>query len=421
MRNLLFIIIAYIFLVSCQENQIRKCTVNGRVVGRNSSTIYLTNALERPDKHVTKISITDSTFSFVIDASPEQAYWLIFEDEFRSTDGLHPIIFFPDKKKINLTLYDLKRIDQNKIYGGKLNKQLAEFSAEMKAKFDPKMEPYYDSLEVLMTMNNHYSEEYKKLSKETEKTSIKDSLVVIYRKINELGDDAYTEPAKSIYKKIDSILKEKRTWSYKYFEDNQTLASFYLLLDELSLGYNLGEYDEKYSDLSRIKSIASILSAKFPDHPYTERSKDLMAAFDQIRIGGKYIDFTLPDIDGDTFNLSELIKDKISLIDLWATWCGPCITTSRSMIPVYNEFKDSGFTVIGVANEFDNTESLENTLKKEKFPWLNLVDLDGKYGIWTKYNTKTAGGTFLIDKDGKILAINPTAEEVKSILFEKLK
>jgi peroxiredoxin len=413
-------IIACIFLVSCQENQIKKCTVSGRVIGRNSTTIYLTNAIERPDNLITKISITDSTFSFELDANPEQAYWLIFEDEFRSTDGLHPIIFFPDKKKINLTLYDLKRIDQNKIYGGKLNQQFAAFSAEMKEMFDPKMKPYNDSLKLLKTMNNYYSEEYKKLSKQSKKTSCKDSLVVIYRRIDGLGDNAFTEPVKSINRRIDSILKEKRTWIYNYYEKNPTLVSYYLLLDELSLGYNIGPYYEKYSDLSRIKDILKTLSDKFPYHPYSSRSKDLVAVYDKIRVGGEFIDFTLPDLDGDTITLSELIKDKISLIDLWATWCAPCISTSRSMIPVYNEFKDSGFIVIGVANEFDNTDRLLKTLEKEKFPWLNLVELDSKHRIWDKYGVKEAGGTFLVDKDGKILAISPTVDEVRSILSEKL-
>jgi peroxiredoxin len=361
MRNLLFIMIACLSLVSCQESQIKKCTINGRVVGRASSTIYLTNALERPDQPIAKISINDSAFSFNLDPNPEQAYWLIFEDEFMSRDGLHPIIFFPDRENINLTLYDLKRIDQNKISGGKLNKQFAGFKKELKEKYDPR------------------------------------------------------------HQSTDSIFKEIRNWSYNYYEKNQTLVSYYLLLDELHMGYNIGSFDERYSDLSRIKDLVKTFSAKFPDHPYTSRSKDLVAAYDKIRVGGEYIDFTLPDLDGDTITLSELIKDKITLIDLWASWCGPCIATSRSMIPVYNEFKDSGFTVIGVANEFDNIDRLRKTLEKEKFPWLNLVELDGKHSVMAKYNlTNAAGGTFLVDKDGKILAINPTAEEVRSILAEKL-
>jgi peroxiredoxin len=91
------------------------------------------------------------------------------------------------------------------------------------------------------------------------------------------------------------------------------------------------------------------------------------------------------------------------------------------MIPVYNEFKNSGFTILGVAREFDNTNQLKETLEREKFPWINLIELNNQNGIWNKYGIPMAGGrTFLVDKDGKILAINPTSEEVRNILAEKL-
>lgn len=87
------------------------------------------------------------------------------------------------------------------------------------------------------------------------------------------------------------------------------------------------------------------------------------------------------------------------------------------MKPVYEQYKDKGFTVIGVAREFDNTDKLLVALKREKFPWRNLVELDDKNEIWLKYNIPFSGGrTFLIDKDGKILAIDPSAEEVIGFL-----
>jgi len=92
------------------------------------------------------------------------------------------------------------------------------------------------------------------------------------------------------------------------------------------------------------------------------------------------------------------------------------------MIPVYNEFKNNGFTIVGVAREFDNTNDLKQTLEREKFPWINLIELNNKNGIWNKYGIPTGvGKTFLVDMDGKILAINPTAEEVRNILIQKIK
>jgi hypothetical protein len=96
--------------------------------------------------------------------------------------------------------------------------------------------------------------------------------------------------------------------------------------------------------------------------------------------------------------------------------------TSRTMIPIYEEFRDYGFTICGVAAEIKNTDQMVKTIEREKYPWINLVDLDNNLKIWFKYGIPNAGGgTFLVDKDGKILAISPTSEEVKKILTEKLK
>jgi len=378
----LLLITSFIFLIDC-HCQIKKCTISGKVVGRPSSSIVLIDALDRPDRPIVEIPVRDSTFTFELDANPVKAYWLIFEDQYRSSDGLRPIIIFPDQEKIRLILFDSKRIVQNKIYGGKLNNQFAEFISELNSKYNSLIKPYYDSLEVLRHSDNYY------------------------KKVNQ---------------KIDSLEKERHSWCYKYYDQNQTIVSYYLLLDELSIGFNIGRFNEKYSDLGKIKNLVLNLSAKYPDHPYNKRASDLIAAYDKIKVGGDFIDFTLPDIDGNKITLSQVIKGKISLIDLWASWCGSCIIISRSMIPVYNEFKNSGFTIIGVANEIDNTDKLRMALEREKFPWLNLVEINNQNAIWSKYRIpNAAGGTFLVDKDGKILAISPSAEEVRTILTKKLK
>lgn len=412
-----FLIVA-ILQISC-NSPLEKCTINGRVIGRSSSSIILINALDRPDPTQAKIHIPikDSTFSYEFNAIPKQAYWLIFEDDYSSPDGFIPITIFPDKEKIKLILYDSKHIAKNKIYGGELNKQFASFTEDSKSKFDPIMKEYNDSIEILRKENNYSSEEFKKLSKETQKTTNHDSLIVIYKKMDDLGDKALSKPVNEINRHLDPIYKEKYLWCYNYYAHNQTIVSYYLILNELMYYYN-----DKYSDLSKIKNLVENISAKYPGHPYDSVAKDMIGALDRIKVGGKFIDFTLPDLNGNNITLSKTIEGKIALIDLWASWCGPCIATSKSMIPVYNEFKNSGFTIVGVAREFDNTNQLKKTLEREKFPWMNLIELNNQNGIWIKYGKPTAGGgTFLVDKDGKILAIEPTAEEVRNILTEKLK
>lgn len=140
---------------------------------------------------------------------------------------------------------------------------------------------------------------------------------------------------------------------------------------------------------------------------------------EKVKVGGKFIDFTAPDLNGTLHTASKEIAGKIALIDLWASWCGPCRRTSKSMIPVYEAFKDKGFTILGIARE-RKANDMKVAMEKDRYTWLNLLEINDEGKIWEKYGVGNGGGcTYLVDKEGTILAIHPTAEEVKAIL-EKL-
>lgn len=158
-------------------------------------------------------------------------------------------------------------------------------------------------------------------------------------------------------------------------------------------------------------------AGKMPDFHLTEYMTNFCRAL-EIRAGGKYYDFTAPDIDGKLHRLSDEIKGKVALIDLWASWCAPCRRTSISMIPVYNDYKDKGFTIVGIARESDAND-MRLALEKDKYPWLNLIELHDNGRIWQHYGVEAAGRTFLVDREGTILAVSPTAEEVR-VALEKI-
>lgn len=76
--------------------------------------------------------------------------------------------------------------------------------------------------------------------------------------------------------------------------------------------------------------------------------------------------------------------------------------------------------VVGVAREKNPSAGLA-AARKDKYPWVNLLELNDQQQIWNKYGIGNAGGSqFLVDRDGKILLVNPTAEEVIRILEKEL-
>ncbi len=224
-----------------------------------------------------------------------------------------------------------------------------------------------------------------------------------------------TPEGKALALKIDSLFDASYSFTSNYIKSNTNILSYYFLLNEV---INDRKLEQHFED---IQQNFNLLSAQFPDHSYNYFIEERLKSFKLIKVGKEFIDFTAPDLNGNPVTLSDKLEGKITLLDLWGSWCGGCIATSRTVVPIYEAYKDKGFNVIGVAREFKNTKALERTLEREKFPWLNLLELDDKQELWLKYGIPNSGGmTLLIDRDGKILAISPQADEIQKILEKKL-
>lgn len=204
-------------------------------------------------------------------------------------------------------------------------------------------------------------------------------------------------------------------WEQKtYIPNNPDIVSYYLFLNQLI-------YFKENTEINFLKKNFEILSKANPNHQYNKLAKSLIQSIEQIKVGNKYIDFSAPDLNGNNIKLSSQIEGKITVLDLWATWCAPCISKSRKLIPVFNEYRNKGFTIVGVAGEFKNTERLKQVLKKEKWEWINLIELDRKNSIWELYGVDNGGGgIFLINEKGIIISIDPTIEEIEEYLKHNL-
>jgi len=219
--------------------------------------------------------------------------------------------------------------------------------------------------------------------------------------------------------KVDSLFKgkpfaEQLKCEQDYIYENPSIVSYYLFLEQLI-------YFKETIDIDLAKKNYNKLLKANPEHPYNVLALNLIKSIENMKIGQNYINFSAPNMNGKVEKLSDKINGKVALLNLWATWCGPCIAKSRKMLLVYDEYKDKGFTIVGVSGEFKNTNRLVKFLEKEKWPWLNLVELDRENSIWQKYGVDGGGGgIFLIDENGKILAIDPTAEEVRKELKSRL-
>jgi len=122
----------------------------------------------------------------------------------------------------------------------------------------------------------------------------------------------------------------------------------------------------------------------------------------QLTVGQIAPEISLIDKDGNTVTLSSL-KGKVVLVDFWASWCGPCKATLPAVVKLYNKFKDQGFDVLGVSLDTDKSAWLR-TAKEYKLPY-TLVN-DAGSNAATDYGVYAIPTSFLVDKTGKIIAID---------------
>lgn len=152
---------------------------------------------------------------------------------------------------------------------------------------------------------------------------------------------------------------------------------------------------------------------QYPQFKSSTRVNNYIAAMqkkEQTSPGHKYADFEIT-YEGKKSKLSDYVRPgKYTIVDFWASWCGPCMRQAAVLKEIYAEYHDKGLEIVGVA-VWDEPQNTLEAIKTKELPWPNILnaqtiptDLYGISGIPC---------IIIIGPDGTILSRDKQGDELK--------
>ena len=195
-------------------------------------------------------------------------------------------------------------------------------------------------------------------------------------------------------------------------------------------------------NLNVTNSVGAYLFPEYVDFLTHEQQKDLLAQMpeeyksdrqivkiiqrvellDKTGVGQPFTDFEMTDSNGKMAKVSDFVsKNKYTLVDFWASWCGPCRAEMPHVIEAYKKYNKQGFGVVGVSLD-DDESKWKKSIKDWGMTWPHISDLKGfECEGATLYGINSIPATVLIAQDGTIVARNLRGKALEEKLEELFK
>lgn len=235
-------------------------------------------------------------------------------------------------------------------------------------------------------------------------------------KINEPGH-ALEEEINAAYDANDSLRYEELNEQFLviYHENLDYKKDFVRNHADSYVGHYVLD-DMKYDlELADVKELASLLTN---ESAYRDNVVKFIESNQRVELGQPFIDFTLQTADGKDVNLAEIIKNnKVTLVDFWASWCGPCRNENPVVKAAYEKYHAKGLEIVGVSVDRNEAAWLQ-AVEEDALPYIQVRDAEGVAG--DNYAVVYIPCNFLYDQNGVMIAKGLRGEELEAKLAEIL-
>ena len=230
---------------------------------------------------------------------------------------------------------------------------------------------------------------------------------------------------------MNALMKEYKTYqdefkdiSLKHVEDNPKSYISLLFIKQFinDPTFDSARATKMYENLDPVlkntregKSIKKTL-----DGVKTAEKKKNNSNSTAVEVGTLAPNFSAPNTEGKDTSLKSAMG-KLTLIDFWASWCGPCRKENPNVVALYKDFHAKGLNIIGVSLD-EKADKWKDAIAKDQLTWTQVSNLKGwEDPIARTYFVDGIPATFLIDEKGVVIAKDLRGEELRAKIASILK
>ena len=228
----------------------------------------------------------------------------------------------------------------------------------------------------------------------------------LYAVMNEAFANNDSIKMDSLNKVGTALMEQQDNYRDDYIKAHPESFVTHYILDQVKQDYPLDQLKE-------------MVSAFTTESIYSRDLNNYIAKQERLDVGQPFIDFTLMTKDGSELVLSKIIaQNKLTLVDFWASWCGPCRHENPVVKAAYEQYHALGFDVVGVSVDQDEAKWLE-AVEEDQLPWMQVRDIEGKAS--ETYMIYYIPSNFLFDQNGTMVAKGLRGDDLTAKLSELLK
>ena len=221
--------------------------------------------------------------------------------------------------------------------------------------------------------------------------------------------------------KISDSLKKVVSEELQIIYDSHTLIEqdFIKKNPKSYVSANLVDFFSTTFGKTKTTELYNILNDNLKNSSYGKNINRYLNLNKNLKIGDKYVDFSMTNENGEMVKLSDY-DGKLILLDFWASWCGPCIEEYPALKKAYSEFSENNFEIVGLSQDKSKDRWLK-AIEKNELNWVNLWNEKANNADpYLIYGINGIPDNFLINDKGVIVARNLRGEKLISKIKEEL-